>query len=90
MGITSGAEEDTVRLAFMAEEGTDIRNQLIKELVAADIPLLELKSAGKSLEDIFLELTDQVNQETDQSRQESLSGDISVSSGDASESAGDI
>ncbi len=88
--ITSGAEEDTVRLAFMAEEGTDIRNQLIKELVAADIPLLELKSAGKSLEDIFLELTDQVNQETDQSRQESLSGDISVSSGDASESAGDI
>ncbi|MCI8490567.1 MAG: ABC transporter ATP-binding protein [Lachnospiraceae bacterium] len=88
--ISPGAEEDTVRLAFMAEEGTDIRNQLIKELVAADIPLLELKSAGKSLEDIFLELTDQVNQETDQSRQESLSGDISVSSGDASELAGDI
>ena len=37
----------------------DIRNQIIREFVEAEIPILEIKSISKSLEDIFLELTDQ-------------------------------
>ncbi len=40
-----------------SEEGADIRRELFKAMAAADMPILELKSAELSLEDIFLKLT---------------------------------
>lgn len=40
-----------------SEEGVDIRRELFKAMAAADMPILELKSAELSLEDIFLKLT---------------------------------
>ena len=54
-----GKEEDTTLLKVKTAADTDIRNQIIKILVEANVELLEIRSAGKSLEDIFLELTDQ-------------------------------
>lgn len=54
-----GKEEDTTVLAVKTNADTDIRNQMIKMLIEAEVELLEIKSAGKSLEDIFLELTNQ-------------------------------
>ncbi|MBQ1538777.1 MAG: ATP-binding cassette domain-containing protein [Ruminococcus sp.] len=40
-----------------SEEGVDIRRELFKKMAGADCPILELKSAELSLEDIFLKLT---------------------------------
>lgn len=54
-----GKEEDTTLLKVKTAADTDIRNQIIKILVEANVELLEIRSAGKSLEDIFLELTEQ-------------------------------
>ena len=56
---TEGKEEDTTLLKVKTAADTDIRNQIIKILVEANVELLEIRSAGKSLEDIFLELTEQ-------------------------------
>lgn len=55
----TGTEEDTTKLMITAAADMDIRNSIIRVLVEAEQPLLEIKSAGKSLEDIFLELTNQ-------------------------------
>lgn len=54
-----GKEEDTTLFKVKTAADTDIRNQIIKILVEANVELLEIRSAGKSLEDIFLELTEQ-------------------------------
>ena len=54
-----GKEEDTTLLKVKTAADTDIRNQIIKILVEANVELLEIRSAGKSLEDIVLELTEQ-------------------------------
>ena len=54
-----GIQEHTTELTCIAEKETDIRGRVIRAFVEADIPLLELKSAGRTLEDIFLELTEQ-------------------------------
>ena len=40
-----------------SDEGVDIRRELFKKMAKADCPILELKSAEMSLEDIFLKLT---------------------------------
>lgn len=40
-----------------SEEGVDIRRELFTKMAKADCPILELKSAELSLEDIFLKLT---------------------------------
>lgn len=57
--MQEGKEEDTTLLQVKAIADTDIRNQMIHVLMDANVELLEIKSAGKSLEDIFLELTNQ-------------------------------
>ena len=57
--ICAGTEEDTSVITCTVSKEEDIRSQLIRTFVGADIALLELKSSGKTLEDIFLELTDQ-------------------------------
>ncbi len=40
-----------------SEEGVDIRRELFSKMAKADCPILELRSAELSLEDIFLKLT---------------------------------
>lgn len=57
--LLDGTEQDTSLLELTVSEGAEIRNRLIQELVGAGIPVLEVSSERKSLEDIFLELTNQ-------------------------------
>lgn len=58
--IQPGPEEGTSAvLCTVPREDADNRGFLIREFVAAGIPLLELKSSGRTLEEIFLELTGQ-------------------------------
>jgi ABC-2 type transport system ATP-binding protein len=41
-----------------AEEGKDIRKAVFKKIAESGLTLLEMQSAGRTLEDIFLELTE--------------------------------
>lgn len=50
-------EDDTVKFVVRAQKGCDIREGLFKEFCDRNITLLEMHSAVKSLEDVFLELT---------------------------------
>ena len=55
--ITSGTEEGTTQVKLSAAKQTDIREAVFFACADAKIPILEMKTSGKSLEDIFLELT---------------------------------
>lgn len=50
-------EDDTVKFVVRAQKGCDIREILFKAFCDRNITLLEMHSAVKSLEDVFLELT---------------------------------
>lgn len=50
-------EDDTVKFVVRAQKGFDIREGLFKAFCDRNITLLEMHSAVKSLEDVFLELT---------------------------------
>lgn len=55
--ITSGVQKGTVLVKLNAGKGADIRESIFYRCVHSDLPILEMRSGGKSLEDIFLELT---------------------------------
>ncbi len=50
-------EDDTVKFVVRAQKSCDIREGLFKAFCDRNITLLEMHSAVKSLEDVFLELT---------------------------------
>ena len=50
-------EDDTVKFVVRAQKGCDIREGLFKAFCDRNITLLEMHSAVKSLEDVFLEIT---------------------------------
>lgn len=64
----SGLADECCQAVLKIEAGRDIREQIFYAFAGADIPILEMRAGGKSLEEIFLELT---NQEAD-----SYAGDI--------------
>ena len=57
--MTKGNEEGTVKILLSAEKGVDIREAVFFAFADAKLPILEMKAEGKSLEEIFLELTSQ-------------------------------
>ena len=52
-------EDGCLRALLQAEKGGDIREQVFDAFAQAQIPILEMSVASKSLEQVFLELTDQ-------------------------------
>lgn len=56
--IDPAEEEGTVRIMVDTVENTDIRKELSLALSGAGMPILSMNRAEKSLEDIFLKLTD--------------------------------
>lgn len=62
-----GAEKGTTLVRINADKDKDIRERVFYRCAENRLPILEMKTAGRSLEDIFLELTDQKPQkeETD-------------------------
>lgn len=53
-----GSEEDSIRICIETEESVDIRRELSVALSGAGMPILSMNRSEKSLEDIFLELTE--------------------------------
>lgn len=54
------SEDSPSTVDITAKEGSDIREALFYRMVKADLPILQLEATQKSLEDIFLELTEDV------------------------------
>lgn len=52
------SEEEPCAATITSKEGVDIRETLFYQMVKADLPILQLDSSKKTLEDIFLELTE--------------------------------
>lgn len=56
--ITEAEEEGAVRLHVLPEGNEDVRERIFFALAEAGLPILELRRTKRTLEDIFLELTD--------------------------------
>lgn len=56
--IKEAEEEGTVRLRVLPEGNEDVRERIFFALAEAGLPILELQRTKRTLEDIFLELTD--------------------------------
>ena len=52
--------KNTAKLKVISKENADVREQVFYALAEAKLPILEMTHAEKSLEDIFLELTEDV------------------------------
>lgn len=50
-------EDMTSRIVVCAKEGVDIRKDVFKKIAGAGLSVMEMHSTGRTLEDIFLELT---------------------------------
>ena len=57
------SEEDNVKICVMTEENMDIRKELSVALTGGGMPVLSMNKLEKSLEDIFLQLTESDSQE---------------------------
>lgn len=57
MSVAADRENGCVRASLQAEKGEDIREALFFAFAEARIPILEMESGSKSLEQVFLELT---------------------------------
>ena len=56
---TEAKEDGTVGLLVTAKKDADVREAIYHTCVEHHMPILEMKAASKSLEDVFLELTSQ-------------------------------
>lgn len=56
---TESKEDGTVQLLVTAKKDADVREAIYHTCVEHHMPILEMKAASKSLEDVFLELTSQ-------------------------------
>lgn len=63
--IESAEEEDSVMIRVGTVDNTDIRKELSVALSGAGMPILSMNRIEKSLEDIFLELTESEEVESD-------------------------
>lgn len=52
------AEENSIKIRIIADADTDIRKEISVALTNGDMPVLSMNKIEKSLEDIFLQLTD--------------------------------
>lgn len=58
VSVREDSEEGCLRAVLRAEKGGDVREQVFFAFAKAEIPILEMAVGGKSLEQVFLELTD--------------------------------
>ena len=63
---TGSTEENCEDFSILPIDGTDIREEIIKRLVGAGVPILSLSTAELDLEQIFLSLTDKNGKESEE------------------------
>lgn len=72
--IESAAEKNAVKIRVNAVNNADIRKELSMALAEAELPILSMNRLEKSLEDIFLKLTDDECQDSDSTKPSETEG----------------
>lgn len=75
------SEENSIKLRILTEDNMDIRKELSIAFTSNDMPVLSMNKVEKSLEDIFLQLTESVNEDIEDSdmdneAEEDVSADV--------------
>ncbi len=76
-------EENSIRIRIITKDNIDIRKELSVALSGAGLPILSINRLEKSLEDIFLELTDRQAEEENAESVEVETDNINDEKGDA-------
>ena len=63
VNICEASEEGTSLLIVTAKKKSDVRELVFEKVISCKVVILEMKTVSKSLEDVFLELTDEGGQE---------------------------
>lgn len=63
VNICEASEEGTSLLIVTAKKKSDVRELVFEKVISCKAVILEMKTVSKSLEDVFLELTDEGGQE---------------------------
>ena len=63
VNICEASEEGTSLLIVTAKKRSDVRELVFEKVISCKAVILEMKTVSKSLEDVFLELTDEGGQE---------------------------
>lgn len=74
--LCQGKEEGTVEATLTAENGADIREAVFRTFANSTCALLQLKSSQTSLEDVFLELTQNTAEQAEETEVEEHAGDL--------------
>ncbi len=56
--ITSSDEEGVINIELKAKEDSDIREAVFRAMADADMPILDMRTARPTLEDVYLKLTE--------------------------------
>ena len=62
VNICDASEEGTSLLTVTAKKKSDVREHVFEKVISCNAVILEMKTVSKSLEDVFLELTDEGEQ----------------------------
>ena len=62
VNICDASEEGTSLLIVTAKKKSDVREHVFEKVISCNAVILEMKTVSKSLEDVFLELTDEGEQ----------------------------
>ena len=62
VNICEASEEGTSLLIVTAKKKSDVREHVFEKVISCNAVILEMKTVSKSLEDVFLELTDEGEQ----------------------------
>lgn len=73
--IAQSSESGCCQAILNTVQGEDVREQAFYAFAAAGIPILEMRSGGRSLEEVFLELTNQSGMENEILREHTQSGE---------------
>ena len=74
--LEKSAEENVWKASLTLDENKDVREAVFYSMVKADCPILEMKAKRASLEEVFLELTE--NEKQDQAEKEEDPDDSSL------------
>ena len=72
VSFEEGAEEGSILIRMTVKGNADIRKELSVALSGAGMPVLSMTRSGKSLEDIFLELTEREEEEEERPEEETV------------------
>ena len=83
--VKDSEEEGTVKLVLEAYDNADIRESVFRAFAQAECPILAMQKIKTTLEDVFLELTQQTQQEAPAAQEEPTEQNMAEEQGELPE-----